>query len=698
MPGKIQEPSPGASDHGERTGRPRQGQRADRRAWPDVASAQRLDADGVLGLQRAAGNRVVSELVAAVTSGSGGRAGPGTVSVSGTASASSVSASSTPTVQRTSYTDVVAALDDRGWIFHRDGDHQKAWGILNGLNMADMLATMEALNGSGNLARLLAHTGDAVSFNLPRLLVAAHAVQLKVRGVDVAGLGTLAGEIGAAGNQVEDVERYLGATPGTLAGPLSGLAPPGTAGSAAVNAALNPISVGSTGISLAWDGDGTTAAHASKRNQLKREVTAALKAHLRRAMPSIRRLVRAPKLPMTAFEGAGRQAKRFVDAMFGTFASGSALTSGQRSGRAAFNFTAGTNLLDETDPARYTPNPDDIATWIAETDGDAAVAQSRHHFDKGRSAAERNFLATEILAPFVAANRSDLAKYDAYGFATADPNRHTVWTVPALAGDTRPRPGGVPSPAERAARWAEWQTLVHEYIHTLEHPAFGEATRGRRVMTEGFCELFTKSVLTAAIPVAQADGDPTLRGGVEGTDSAGALFPGFAGVLVGNYDAGQYADYLAGAEAIQAATSPAVVRAAFFLGHVELIGLTPSGTMAAPTTGPTTAVTPPSGIASVFALATITGSTSSAILAANPGLTATDPLPGSVLVPGTSYHTVVEATETRPTGGVLDRAVETPEQIAAFYGVTGADVRRANPGVNWATVRAGARILVPVHA
>ena len=93
---------------------------------------------------------------------------------------------------------------------------------------------------------------------------------------------------------------------------------------------------------------------------------------------------------MTSFEGAGREAKRMVDATFGATTGAAALTPGQSTGRAAFAFKAGTNLLDETDPKDYTPNPADIASWIAETDPKAFAAQKAHHFDKSRPAEERN--------------------------------------------------------------------------------------------------------------------------------------------------------------------------------------------------------------------------------------------------------------------------------------------------------------------
>ena len=111
----------------------------------------------------------------------------------------------------------------------------------------------------------------------------------------------------------------------------------------------------------------------------------------------------------------------------------------------------------------------------------------------------------EILTPFVAARKADLELYDLWGFALAPDGAgvgRTVATPTTLdAGlSTAPGPPAQPSPAERATRWSAWQTLVHEYIHTLAHPAWDGATSaGGGVMNEGFCEMFTAEILDAQI-------------------------------------------------------------------------------------------------------------------------------------------------------------------------------------------------------
>ena len=165
--------------------------------------------------------------------------------------------------------------------------------------------------------------------------------------------------------------------------------------------------------------------------------------------------------------------------------------------------------------------------------------QSAHSFDKSRGP-EKAFLKNEIIAPFVKAgsNEADLKLYDAYGFATADSGK--VWATPQLTGNTKAPAKGVPSPAQRQARWAMWRRSSTSTC-TRSSTRRQDATRGRRVMKEGFCELFTKEVLTAAIPGAQADSDPALRVGVEGSQPDGSPFPGFTKSFVPDYNPGDYA-------------------------------------------------------------------------------------------------------------------------------------------------------------
>lgn len=133
-------------------------------------------------------------------------------------------------------------------------------------------------------------------------------------------------------------------------------------------------------------------------------------------------------------------------------------------------------------------------------------------------------------------------------------------------------------------------------------------------------------------------------------------------------------------------------RAAFFQGHLELIGLAPDGTMVtAATIAERDTIAVPAGIATIAALAAAAGLSEAEVRAANPSITTS--LPPRVALPGCREHRVVEVS---PTSG--GHATEGRREIAAQNGVSEADLVRANPGItSWAGLTAGQRILIPRH-
>ena len=170
-----------------------------------------------------------------------------------------------------------------------------------------------------------------------------------------------------------------------------------------------------------------------------------------------------------------------------------------------------------------------------------------------------------------------------------------------------------------------------------------------------------------------------------------------------DYDSGEYTDYVTHAENIEAAVGSDAVRAAFFLGHVEHIGLKPNGDMidpAAPDAKKFLAperVKIPSTVRSVGAVSILTGAPEADIVSANTGLPATGPLPSSahstgLVVPGTTHHRTLE---------IRDRAgntvVETKADIAVQHGVSEHSIQRANPDLNHREPRPGEWVLIPVH-
>jgi hypothetical protein len=444
----------------------------------------------------------------------------------------------------------------------------------------------------------------------------------------------------------------------------------------------------------AWDGKGKGAQAAQNRAALEAEMQPSLTAALAAVMPDVRKWAAAPRMPIADMQPTGREAKRLADEQFRPLVAAAARTASQEAGVAGFDFTAGVNLFDAADKAARPPSAVAAAAFLAFTDKDSKAHLAAHHLQKDRSTEEEDFFFDHIAAPFAGVHKEELETYDQFGFSSAKPGKVMAQTTlddPKFP--NTPTTPGAPTPAARHLKWKMLRTLVHEYIHVLEHPAFTRARGSNDVMREGFCEMFTKEVMIPAVTAAQG-GDAKIRIGVEGGD-----FPGFTPDMVPDYKpAGQYAGFLANAEGIRDAVGPANVHAAFFQGHVELMGLTPKGTRAAPATGDQDVVRVPSSVHTPFALAVLTGAGQEDILAANPTLPPNGPLPAKVKVPGCRYHRVVQAVQRDPASdAVVDRQGESKEQIATQNGVTVADLERANPGHRRRTPVADEELLVPVR-
>ena len=190
-----------------------------------------------------------------------------------------------------------------------------------------------------------------------------------------------------------------------------------------------------------------------------------------------------------------------------------------------------------------------------------------------------------------------------------------------------------------------------------------------------------------------------MRIDIEGSD-----VPDFDAKFVPDYSPGEYKGYLDHAEKIRAQVGEDATRAAFFLGHVEHIGLKPNGEMI-DTTAPDAAqflaperVVIPATVRSVTAVSILTGAPEADILSANSGLTATDPLPADahttgLIVPGTTQHRTLTVTDRA--GG---RATETKAQIARQHGVLEHTIQRANPKLNHREPKTGEWVLIPVRS
>ncbi|MBE7453940.1 MAG: DUF4157 domain-containing protein [Kofleriaceae bacterium] len=508
-------------------------------------------------------------------------------------------------------------------------------------------------------------------------------------------LDELAGEGGGAGRGVQKVDQREGTAIPT-AGQQTSIANELYPAAATVGGAPAP----------AWDGAVGQPGHLANRATLRTAMRAAMSAHLTAAMGGpggINAVAAQPRVPISTLEGAGRAAKADADAQFSAWATAAALTAPQEAARATYAISAdpaapgGQNLFDAQDPAHRTAagmgiDPRDLASWIAETDAACVALLNTHHLDRNRSAAERSFLRDQIVNPWAAANDADLRRYDQHGFAMSNPRTGQIvlpTSVP-LGMSTAPGSGGAPSDAERARKWSSWRTMVHEYIHQLEHPTLRAWPGRNRTIGEGFCEYFTKKVLLPLLPTA-GGADVPRRTLIEGADHG----PPSAAIMGGPYDPGEYANYLARAEAIEGHLGGAAVgaqnamKAIFFQGHVEFLGFDQAGAAVTAPAGPQDQITVPASLTTFATLATAVNVPEADLRAANPGVA--EPLAGRVRAPGCREHRVVEA---RDAGGAR---AETANVIATQHDVTVVALTAANPGVSLVALTAGQVIIIPRH-
>jgi hypothetical protein len=299
-------------------------------------------------------------------------------------------------------------------------------------------------------------------------------------------------------------------------------------------------------------------------------------------------------------------------------------------------------------------------------------------------------LQAHVIGPFVsdAARAAELRLYDQFGFAL-QPEPGTIMLSTTVRGGSLAG-GGKPNMADRRRLWSIWHVAVHEYIHNLAHPAFEQSLSDNN---EGFTEYFTKSLLRKIAPVAHQNSGLVRK--VEG----GFFSPPTTKDLVGPYRTPKsYAADLAHVENVSN-TVPGgdnAIRAAYFQGHTELLGIDPAThefAVSPPSTVDPTRVKVPAGIATLDDLSARTGVSKREILNANRGMVAADPLPTRVRIPGVREHRVVTTFTSTGRAG----PAETADQIAAQNGVSVAALRRANPRVAWARLAGGELILIPRH-
>jgi len=252
----------------------------------------------------------------------------------------------------------------------------------------------------------------------------------------------------------------------------------------------------------------------------------------------------------------------------------------------------------------------------------------------------------------------------------------------------------------RRNRWKLFQTLIHEMMHIVSHPNFATAANviggsGRKILVEGFAEVFRREIwaeggaLKARLPGPEMAG---VREQVEGAsyDYNAALVP-----------EPSYYEQITQATDIDKEVGRPNTKAAYFTGHVELIGLgtgtrTEHGLLAG------VGMYEPSDDPDAQVIVSVAGDTYANVLArtgASPG-SLVDDATAAVLPPGAP---IAPGARIRIPGIRWVRAIahDTLGTVAKQHHVPVEDLARANgfpPAAPPATpFVVGTRVLVPIH-
>lgn len=244
-------------------------------------------------------------------------------------------------------------------------------------------------------------------------------------------------------------------------------------------------------------------------------------------------------------ETVAAASKRETDRVFGSYSTGPA-------------FQEGVNLFDaweeESDAINNDPSyadfiSNDLAEYLL---NNYMNAINEEHGAVASRSPERDILEN-VKSDFLASHRQELLDIQVAWPGLADEGRVSIQLFK-----------GADDAANRDFMWEQFATIIHEYIHTLEHPDHVsyrggmDEQRGGLTLREGMCDYFTKMVWdTVAFT-------PALRQEVEGPyHDASAEHP--------VSDPGFYASTTEAERAV-GIVGVRNAMAAFFLGRVDLIG------------------------------------------------------------------------------------------------------------------------------
>jgi hypothetical protein len=135
-----------------------------------------------------------------------------------------------------------------------------------------------------------------------------------------------------------------------------------------------------------------------------------------------------------------------------------------------------------------------MAKHLVSIDEKCKTVMATYNFNPyGGSKDERNCLSAEVLVPFAKSNKDPLEECDRLGYWMASPDQGLVFAPRYVDGWDSSQGYDVPAIRNRKAH--AYLKLIHEYIHTLEHPLIPNATGASHTIKEGVCEYLTTKVM-----------------------------------------------------------------------------------------------------------------------------------------------------------------------------------------------------------
>ena len=338
------------------------------------------------------------------------------------------------------------------------------------------------------------------------------------------------------------------------------------------------------------------------------DLIAALDRYRASEYPRSSALLGGTRIPMSRFDEISVEAKAQVDNVFGSYATGPSLVS----------TSVPPTLVDRS---TVTPSFVDLLTYLINNSDNLEAVRRAHKADHSRPTEEGLVRAlifgctgADPWCPnaFVPGAPATLIRY-----IDRSPTNRTqlevidqAWpgvTTPGVQTEIQPFSTGS-NAGNRRMFWDQFETVLHEYIHFIEHPAYRRFVNSlsperRSVLVEGGTSLLTDNVWQGLYPT-RIRSDTRLRQRVEGplfTPVADLHFVPLERSVSPATSVGNYPSQMRQVRQIINLIGNQNFRAAYFLGQTQYLGFPPASV------GGSTFVVPPSGVRTLADVAFMTG-------------------------------------------------------------------------------------------